>query len=427
VRQNVADLLALRGDHLAAARAYEKAIDAMESALGADHVVTAASRERFAAFRRSLLPVVLDRVSLLVAQADFQDEAFHRSVDELVELVRLAPLTERGYTQVRAALLQSALSGPTERVLGLGVERFPDSRVLRIHLADIYAGTGRTEAALNMLEETGRLSTPEGTDRNTDIRQQAVIFERIGDMYLALFEYDEAIAAYQRVIEIDRTAPGGHQKLARAYVSTSRLEEARAQLGLAAEVAPGDPSIHLDMAETLLSMGEAAEAVRAADRAIELGTTDPSILFIRGRALVVDGRTEEGQAQIQEYQQIDADLRAEETRTRNIDAVANRALEAFRNGDPETAAGLLEEGIRSYPAAERLHMASGIILGRAGRHQEAVDRFEAMLAGGVGRPFLVHLQLSEQYAALGDIESSRRHGAAYEQRRESEIVVVAPE
>jgi tetratricopeptide (TPR) repeat protein len=278
-----------------------------------------------------------------------------------------------------------------------------------------------------MLEETSRLPRPEGTDDLADVRQQAVVFERIGDMHLALFDYDAAIEAYQRVLEIDPSAAFGHKKLGIAYVSTSRLEEALAQFHEAAADAPDDASIPLEIAETLFSMGEAAEAVEAVDRAIELGTTDPSVLFIRGRALVVDGRVEEGQAQIREYQQIDADLRAAQTRDRNIVATMNRALQAYRDGDPEAALDVLEQGLAMYPDAEKFHMTSGVILGRRGRYTDAIDRFEGMLANGLGRPFLVHLQLAEWYRALGDEEAGRRHQEIYEQTRETELVIFTPE
>lgn len=427
IRQNRADLMAFRGDLLGAARIYEEAVGRMEEALGPDDPAAAASRERFAAFRRTLISGIIDRVSRLVALADFQDDAFNALVDETVDLVRLAPLTELGFTQIRSALLHASLSGPTERVLELGLERFPDSRVLRVHLADIYSGTGRTQDALRMLEEASGTPRPDGTDRGADIAQQAVILERIGDMHFALFGYDEAISAYRRLLEIDPASAIGHKKLGITLVTMSRLEEAIDQFELATLDAPDDPSIPLQMAGTLLSMGDADRAIDAADRAIALGTTDPSALFIRARALIVDGQIEEGQAQVQEYQRIDSHLRAEETLKRNIDATKNRALQAFRDGDAEAALGVLDEGLQSYPDAEKLHMTLGIILSRSGRYSEAVDRFEEILADGLGRPFLIHMQLAEWYAALGDESSSRRHREIYEQTRESELVSTLPE
>ena len=60
-----------------------------------------------------------------------------------------------------------------------------------------------------------------------------------------------------------------------------------------------------------------------------------------------------------------------------------------------------------------------------GRHDAAVETLESMLKLGVGRRFLVHKNLADEYAVLGDMEASRHHRKIYLDTRESELIANA--
>ena len=83
-------------------------------------------------------------------------------------------------------------------VLRTGMERFPESRLLRIYFADMLSGMGRTREALGMLEEANRFPYPTGLDAASDRQQRAMVFQRIGSIQLSLNHLDAALTACRR-------------------------------------------------------------------------------------------------------------------------------------------------------------------------------------------------------------------------------------
>ena len=80
-----------------------------------------------------------------------------------------------------------------------------------------------------------------------------------------------------------------------------------------------------------------------------------------------------------------------------------------------------------YPDAGRLHMNLAMIQSRLGRQQMAIETLESMLERGIGRPFLIHKKLADEYQVVGNLEASRRHRKIYLDTREAELLVNAPE
>ncbi len=424
---NRADLDAAAGRFLEAAALYNAAVTQLEASLGTDHPATAAARERRAALGERLVPALLDRFSTIVSLAEFKDNGYPETVSELERLLPLVPLTERSYVQMKDILLEVALGEETETVLRVGLEKFADSRILRIYLADLLANTGRTADALGVLREAAALPTPAGLDAATDRVQQGVIFQRIGDIQSALTDFDAAVAAYERSLSIDPVAPDGRIKLGRAHFANNRVDEALAEYERAAAENSDDQEAHLNRAEVYLARGEWGPAAAAAEQAIDRGTTDSRALYILGTALVRLGRVGDGQEQLRKFQEVETGFRDIEHQNREVDATSLAAIGALRAGDGGAAVNYLEEGIALFPDAGRLHMNLAMVQIRLGRREVAVETYERMLELGVGRRFLIHRNLAEEYAALGDLEASERHRAVYLETREDELIVYAPE
>ena len=424
---NRADLDATAGRFLEAAALYDTAVARLEASLGADHPATAAARGRRAALGERLVPALLDRFSTIVSLAEFKDNGFRETVSELERLLPLAPLTERSYVQMKDILLEAALGEETETVLRVGLERFPDSRILRIYLADLLANTGRTADALEVLREAAALPTPAGLDAATDRVQLGVIFQRTGDIQSALTDFDAAVAAYERSLAIDPAAPDGRIKLGRAHFANNRVDEALTEFERAARENPDDQDAHLNLAEVYLARGEWDAAVAAAEQAIDRGTTDSRTLYILGTALVRLGRVGDGQERLGEFQEVETGFRDIEHQNREVDATSLAAIGALRAGEGGAAVSYLEEAIALFPDAGRLHMNLAMVQSRLDRPEAAVETYKRMLELGVGRRFLIHRNLAEEYAALGDLEASERHLAIYLETRQDELIVYAPE
>ena len=424
---NRADLYTATGRFTDSAALFDTAVAVLEASLGADHPAAAAARARRAALGERLVPALLDRFSTIVSLAEFKDNGFRETVSELERLLPLAPLTERSYVQMKDILLEAALGEETETVLRVGLEKFADSRILRIYLSEVLANTGRTGDALGVLREAAALPRPEGLDEPTDRLQQGVIFQRIGDIQMALIDLDAAVRAYERSLDIDPASPEGRIKLGRAYFSTNRVDDALAEYERAARENPDHHEAHLNRAEAHLARGEWGSAAAAAEQAIDLGTTDSRALYLLGTALVRQGRVGDGQERLGEFQGVETGFRDIEHQNREVDATSLAAIGALRAGDGGAAVDYLEEGIALFPDAGRLHMNLAMVQSRLGRREAAVETYERMLELGVGRRFLIHRNLTEEYAALGDLEASERHRAVYLETREDELIVYAPE
>ncbi len=239
--------------------------------------------------------------------------------------------------------------------------------------------------------------------------------------------FDDAVTAYRKALEIDPASTMGRVKLGRAYLSSERLEAAQTEFERAIHDTPGDSSAQLNLAEVHLAAGHWEQAAAAAERAIDLGASDSRALYLLGTSLVRMGRVEDGQKRLEEFAQVESAFRDAEHRNREIEATSIAAVRSLREGNGDTAAKQLAESIAKYPDSDRLQMDLAMVQSRQGKHQEAVKTLESMLDHGIGRRFLIHKNLADEYEILGDMKASQQHRKIYLDTRESELIVYAPE
>jgi len=84
------------------------------------------------------------------------------------------------------------------------------------------------------------------------------------------------------------------------------------------------------------------------------------------------------------------------------------ASAAFADDDSQRALELLDRAIAVCPTWADAYEASGVILGRLGRHDEAVKRLHRLLEVDPSS-VMAHSNLSLAYNQLGDIEAAERH------------------
>ena len=443
ILSNLGDLRRAEGDSVGAGLLYTRSLGMLERTVGPDHPVTLGVLASLMGLSEDLVSGMLDRLAAIVGLAYFRDGAFEDQAREFGDLLALAPLDETSYVAMKDALLDSDLTELAEAVLRRGSERFPQSRLMRYHMAEVLAESGRNREALDLFVEAGEMAGPPDLDPTAEIRQHGFIYQRVGDMHTSLFEFDEALEAYTRALQIDPATPGGRIALGKMYFASNRLEEALEELNRAARirgeetgVEPGlaeavrlvdDLALDMALAEVNLALGNLAEAVSAAERALELDPSDPQAHYLRGRALIRLGDPEEGARELEEFARLNSLMEAEEQRYRDIEAIGSEATAAFLKGQPETAVGVLRQGIDRYPDEVGLHMSLGLALGRAGRYAEAIETFGEILDRGPGDDYLVHQNLAAAYEAVGDVEASERHQALYLERLEAELSPAVPE
>jgi tetratricopeptide (TPR) repeat protein len=420
---NLADVYAGLGRFTEAANLYEQSQSLLRRTLGDRHPATVAAAQSHQTFRRSLLSELRERISNMVSLSQFRDRDFARTMAQIRELLALAPLSEHSFVQMKNILFEAALTDESEEVLRIGLKKFPESRLLRIYSADLLAETGRTQNALDLLEDAYRLARPDGVDAANDREQRAIIQQRIGDMQLALANFEAAVAAYKRSLELDPGVPAVPVKLGKAYLASNRLKEAVAEFERATAETPNDSEAHMSLSEARLASGQWELAAAAAERAIKLGASDPRALYLLGTALVRTGRRNEGQERLQEHARVEEGFRNVKDRNREISAISAAAIEALHAGDADAAIKRLSEGLMRYPDAGPLQMNLAMVQSRLGRRQTAVEILLSMLEHGIGRRFLIHMNLADEYDSLGDAEASRRHRKIYRDTLESELIV----
>jgi len=426
-QHNLAQRYSAEGRLDDAAQLYESALDILRTALGSAHPATVASVNTLNEFRRALLPDTVERLATIVGLANFKDETFDRQFQGFQDALARTPLGERSYLAIKDALLAVDLTDQAEVVLAHAVKRFSDSRLTRLYLADLLAVSGKPRAALEVFAQATDLAGAPGLDPTADTQQHGFLYQRMGDMHTVLFEFDEAEAAYLQALAIDPENPGGRVALGHMYFDTNRLDQALEEYSRA-PIAPEQAlDLYSALAEINLSLLRWEEAAAAADKLVELAPSDPQAHFFRGQALVRLGDSEEGQRELREFMRLDAKAQAEEAQSRRVQAILSTGLAAvLRGDDAESAIDIFRVGLESYPEAGEIYMSLALTHRKFGHHLEAAETFQLMIDLGLSDHYLTHKYVAQEYAVLGDLESSERHHAIYLEKRDGELNVVLP-
>jgi tetratricopeptide (TPR) repeat protein len=111
---------------------------------------------------------------------------------------------------------------------------------------------------------------------------------------------------------------------------------------------------------------------------------------------------------MERFQSLQAAARERDQRAWELKLLRQTALMDVERGRMQEAVARLREALEIEPTADA-YFSLGVVLKRAGRHQESLDALDraATLGAGPG----VHVHLAEVYAALGRPEDSRRQHA----------------
>ena len=372
-----------------------------------------------------LTPELTDRLVTVISLAEFRDRDFDQTVNEIRELLPQSPLGEQSYEVMKSALLGAGLKAEAEIVLRTGLKSFPESRLLRIYLADVLSATGRSPEALGILEEASRISGPRALDASTDRQQRAAILQRIGSIQTGLAHLDEAFSAYRQAVEIAPESTEARIQLGKAYFDSNRLSDAQIEFEHAVRGSPKNKEAHLGLSATYLARGVWEKAAASAELAVKLDSSNSRALYLLGTALIRMDRRQEGQSRLREFAKIEASIQEVERRYVDIDAISLSVIRTLREGNGDEAIQKLIQGIASYPDSSRLHMNLALVLSRTGKHQMAVETLESMLRRTNSGRFLIHKHLADEYKILGDGDASGRHRQVYLNTMESEFMMLA--
>ena len=125
---------------------------------------------------------------------------------------------------------------------------------------------------------------------------------------LALFQkgrVDDAIAEYEKAVEIYPNYLAAHYNLGNALLQKGQLDMALAQYEKAVEIDPNDAEAHINLGNALFQKEQLDEAIAQFQKAVEINPNDAEAQYNLGNALFQKGQLDEAVAQFQKALKID--------------------------------------------------------------------------------------------------------------------------
>ncbi|MBT8485497.1 MAG: tetratricopeptide repeat protein [Phycisphaerales bacterium] len=313
----------------------------------------------------------------------------NQSSDEMATLA-LQVLTE---TEADRATLAAADERKTSTGLIAYARRHledaPDSAIAYELIGTAERTLGRPEQAIAAFQRAVELR-PDFVD--------ALI--NLGNVLGESNRHSEAIAVLRRALTHEPDAPDIHANLGVALGAVGRPEEAMASLRHALQLEPNHVGALYNLGSTLAATGRSAEAVAVLERVIALQPDHIDALNNLGVSLAASGREE---AALQAYR-------------RAIEFAPDRVVGHFNLGNGLLAAGNPGDAVRSFrdavrvdPGHARAHASLGLALRQTGKLASAIDAMmraaelaptDAVIHHELGRTLLASRRASEARETL---------------------------
>ncbi len=150
------------------------------------------------------------KIGRALAWSDFDDRTLREDTDAKIEL--------------RLALLKDLPEG--DETLAARAE-------LQFTLAGLYWAKGKYEDSIRYFQDA-----LQGAEQLQDMRLQAMCHHGLGNVYYQLGNYEAALAAYQRAIELDPKDAYPHNNMAGIFIKQGKFDEARRELNERIRLAP---------------------------------------------------------------------------------------------------------------------------------------------------------------------------------------------
>jgi tetratricopeptide (TPR) repeat protein len=303
----------------------------------------------------------------------------------------------------------------------------PRSGLAHFKLGQLHQAEARLPEALAAFRESARLEPVVGRDN---------LYLTIGSLSVNHADFDGAVAAYIRRVDVNPNSADAHRQLGEVYFLQGRDDEALAEFSVAAFLAPANAKAHAGHGQVLLRLRRYADAAAAFGRAVARGDDQPEARYSFGVALMRAGKNDDGRKEIETSQRLRAEAAARGQRDFELDALRRAAARAQVDGQHDRAIALLHDVLAAVAvgttaadnagldnaapdnSAPRAYRDIGLALLSASRASDAVAYLEKAqqvepTAEGAGALADVHRALGrdaerERYAALAATLIERR-------------------
>jgi tetratricopeptide (TPR) repeat protein len=411
-----------RGDYSRAILQFREA--ATRDPLMADTVETREEMGQAAtAFRSGLVQIAIHHLEAAIELAPTRAEPhrilgrvylanqqYDSGVNELRTAVRLSPGDERARLVLADALVDTGRDPEAEQTLRATIEAVPASGQAHYSLGRLYQRQGQYPQALREFEKAVTFGPLLGLNG---------LYKIIGALNVDQQNFDAAIDAYARRVDVHPNDAAAHQDLGRIYARLGRHDEARAEFAVVLLLNPDHVDAYAALAQVHLTDRQYVQAAETARRALALDPAHEQARYTLATSLIRLGRTEEGRQELELFQHVQDEAAAARSRQIELDQLRGDAVVSAADGDHEKAIALLRKALQSAPGAASSHLDLGLALAKAGQHAEAIERFKSAIA--LDAHFDVHRHLAESYAALGQLEESRKEQAIYERLKQESL------
>jgi tetratricopeptide (TPR) repeat protein len=207
------------------------------------------------------------------------------------------------------------------RALDLAVQLDPQDKAARIRLAmtlfraDQYASANRHFEALNadvfsdpalayawsytLVKLNQQQKASAVLARTTALATSPEMLVSIGDLYSVLEDYEHAVNAYKKALELNPQVPKARYKMGAALLRLDRPQAAIAPLESELGVTPDDPEVKYNLAYALLQTSQKERAVALLRSLIAAYPEHPQAQYQLGKVLLDDGHVPEAVAHLE--------------------------------------------------------------------------------------------------------------------------------
>ncbi len=255
---------------------------------------------------------------------------------------------------------QSRMYENLETLWTTTIARNPSSYMGHNNLGAIYLEQGRVDDAIARFERALEI-LPDHTSA----------LYNLGRARFRLGRVDEAVALWQRVLAQEPNDARAHSDLSLAFLMAGGVDEAVAHARTAVQAEPRYAEAQNNLGAALLQTGELETAVRQFERAIELRPDLADAQFNLGTALLQLGRFDESIARSQQAIALRADF---------VDAHNNLGAALLQLGRSDEAIASYRRALELDPAHGQVRANLALALLQNGFADEAVAHFQALVA-----------------------------------------------
>lgn len=397
---------------------YDAALKAFAQAIAGDPLLSGSPDRRStmaragAALRSGLIDVAIQQlqgaavvfpdvseVHRLLGLALWIDEQTGKSIEHLRTAIRLAPSDERARVLLSDVLADDRRLAEAERELRMAAEAGLSSGQLAYRLAQLYQRQSLLPAAAQAFAASESFGPIVGRD---------YFFQAWGSLLVNQADFDGAVAAYLKRIDVNGNSAEAHRQLGEIYFLQGRHDDALTEYLVAIWLDPKDAKAHAAAGQVYVRLSKWQEAVSVLQRALALDGSLREARYALGTVLMRSGRTDDARRELEQFAHQQAEAEAAGQREFQLDALRRQAARDALAGNHEQALTRYRE-VASVDPGARSQRDLGLALLRAKRFTDAIEPLR--IAQQTDETAEGFVYLIDALTASGDtVEAGRQRG-----------------